>query len=52
MVAPIHAMSIHFASVVKEELAKHRGTQFDSRIVDRVLASDLLDRLYPNSGQV
>ncbi len=34
-------------SVVKEELAKHRGTQFDARIVDRVLETGLLDRLYP-----
>jgi putative nucleotidyltransferase with HDIG domain len=34
-------------SVVKEELAKHRGTQFDASIVDKVLESGLLDRLYP-----
>lgn len=34
-------------SVVKEELIKHRGTQFDARIVDRVLEAGLLDRMYP-----
>ncbi|TFH46334.1 MAG: HD domain-containing protein [Lysobacterales bacterium] len=34
-------------SVVKEELVKHRGKQFDARIVDRVLEAGLLDRLYP-----
>ena len=34
-------------SVVKEELVKHRGKQFDARIVDRVLETGLLDRLYP-----
>ena len=34
-------------SVVKEELAKHRGTQFDAKIIDRVLETGLLDRLYP-----
>jgi len=34
-------------SVVKEELMKHRGTQFDARIVDRVLETGLLDRMYP-----
>ncbi|MFV1989457.1 MAG: HD-GYP domain-containing protein [Acidimicrobiales bacterium] len=34
-------------SVVKEELAKHRGTQFDARIIDRVLEAGLLDRMYP-----
>jgi len=34
-------------SVVKEELVKHRGKQFDAQIVDRVLETDLLDRLYP-----
>ena len=33
-------------SVVKEELEKHRGTQFDADIVDAVLESDVLDRLY------
>lgn len=33
-------------SVVREELAKHRGTQFDANIVDAVLMSDVLERLY------
>ena len=36
-------------SVVREELAKHRGTQFDAEIVDKVLESGLLERLYPES---
>ncbi len=34
-------------SVVKEELIKHRGTQFDAQIIDRVLEAGLLDRMYP-----
>jgi len=34
-------------SVVKEELMKHRGTQFDAQIIDRVLETGLLDRMYP-----
>lgn len=34
-------------SVVKEELIKYRGTQFDAQIVDRVLEAGLLDRMYP-----
>ena len=34
-------------SVVKEELQKHRGAQFDARIIDRVLEAGLLDRMYP-----
>ena len=32
-------------SVVREELRKHSGSQFDSQIVDVVLNSALLDRL-------
>lgn len=35
-------------SVVKEELQKHRGAQFDARIIDRVLEAGLLDRMYPS----
>ncbi|MDH3296724.1 MAG: HD domain-containing protein [Gemmatimonadota bacterium] len=34
-------------SVVKEELIKHRGGQFDARIIDAVLEADLLGRLFP-----
>jgi hypothetical protein len=33
-------------SVVREELEKHAGTQFDAAIIDRVLGSDVLERLY------
>lgn len=33
-------------SVVKEELAKHKGTQFDAEIVEAVLESGVLERLY------
>jgi len=33
-------------SVVREELEKHSGEQFDEEIIDRVLGSDVLDRLY------
>jgi len=36
-------------SVVREELLKHAGGQFDAEIVRRVLDSDVLERLYGDS---
>jgi putative nucleotidyltransferase with HDIG domain len=36
-------------SVVREELHKHAGAQFDSSIIQRVLDSDVLERLYGDS---
>lgn len=36
-------------SVVREELDKHAGAQFDADIVARVLDSDVLERLYGDS---
>ncbi|HSM09102.1 MAG TPA: HD domain-containing phosphohydrolase [Gemmatimonadota bacterium] len=36
-------------SVVREELDKHAGAQFDADIVKRVLDSDVLERLYGDS---
>jgi len=33
-------------SVVREELKKHRGTQFDPQIVDTVLSDGLLEEIY------
>jgi len=36
-------------SVVREELDKHSGAQFDPEIIHRVLDSDVLERLYSDS---
>jgi putative nucleotidyltransferase with HDIG domain len=36
-------------SVVREELQKYAGSQFDGEIIRRVLNSDVLDRLYGSS---
>ena len=36
-------------SVVREELDKHAGAQFDAEIIQRVLDSDVLERLYGDS---
>lgn len=33
-------------SIVREELEKHAGTQFDEEIIEQVLSSDVLERLY------
>jgi putative nucleotidyltransferase with HDIG domain len=34
-------------SVVREELIKHRGAQFDAKIIDAVLEANLLEQMYP-----
>jgi len=34
-------------SVVREELIKHRGAQFDAKIIDAVLEANLLEKMFP-----